>query len=368
MDRKIRIAHAIYGLKYGGAEKLLVPLSSRIDRERFHAIVVALTCGGPVEDDLRREGVDVRVMRRDARFGPRDLLALIALLRRERIDIVHTHLQNADILAGLAAKACGVKQVSTFHGIVHDAGPVGTLKLRLRVRLPDRIIAVSAATAKTCVDEFGARRDKVGIVYNGLDSDSFFPPVKVEPRQETILATVGRLEEEKGNAFFLEALSQVRKVRTNVMGMVIGDGSLRGALERQAAELGLKEAVHFLGDRNDVPDLLRIVDIVVIPSISEGLSLVALEAMACGKPVVATRVGGIPELIDDGTNGLLVPPADPRALARSVLELAGDGDLRERMGSHGRAKVMGQFSLETMIRGIERVYLSLVEGGARGDS
>lgn len=368
MDKKIRIAHAIYGLKYGGAEKLLVPFSLRIDGTRFSVIVVALTCGGPVEDELRREGVDVRVVRRDAKFGPGDLLRLITLIRKERVDIVHTHLQNADILAGLAAKACGVMQVSTFHGIAHDPGLAGRLKTWLRVILPDRIIAVSGATARACIDEFGARRDRVSIVYNGLDSDSFFPAVRRERKNEVVLATVGRLEEEKGNAFFLEALAEVKRRLPNAVGIIIGDGSLKAELERMAGELGLKEAVRFLGARNDVPDLLRIADIVVIPSLTEGFSLVALEAMACGKPVIATRVGGIPELIDDGTNGILVPARDSRELAHAIIKLAGDLALSEKMGSQGRAKVIEQFSLEKMVRGIERVYVSMIEGRKKGGS
>ena len=372
MDKKINIAQVIYGLKYGGAEKLLIPLSTKVDSERFRVMVIALTCGGPVERELRRLDVEVRVLRRDGKFRLFDLLRLIRLIKKEKVDIVHTHLQNADLWAGFAARLCGIKHISTFHGTYYKKAPLEFLKQRLRVILPDNIIAVSHAIAKYCTEQLKAKEEKIIVIYNGVDFDRFQVSGETNlkrremgiPVNATVLGSFGRLEIEKGYYYFIEAVSHLKanypKTNSNLIVLIVGEGSLRQKLMQKAVELGVKDEVKFLGERSDVPQLLQITDIVVIPSLSEGLSIVALEAMAAGKPLIATNVGGMPELITSGSDGLLVSPCDASALSCAILTLMENKDLAYRLASAAKEKLAKNFSEESMLTKIMQAYEELL--------
>jgi len=373
MSDRLSIAHIIYGLKYGGAEKLLIPLAAKLDPERFRVIVVALTCGGPVEEELRSLNINVRVLRRDGRFSIFDLARLIQLMKEQDIDIIHTHLQNADIWAGLAAKLCRIKHISTFHGAYFKNSAFEFLKQRLRVILPDKIIAVSENTASHCIRRLKVNPNKVKVIYNGVDSNRF--KVGVEPSLKKreigisdntiVLSAFGRLEIEKGHRYLIEAVSYLKtdypNFNSKITVLIVGEGRLKKELMQMASELGVEEEVKFLGERDDIAELLGITDIVVIPSLSEGFSIVALEAMAAGKPVVATNVGGMPELITNETDGLLISPGDKSAVASAILALIENKDLAYRLSYAAKEKVTKNFSEEGMLAKIMQVYEDLMQ-------
>jgi glycosyltransferase involved in cell wall biosynthesis len=370
VDKKINIAQVIYGLKYGGAEKLLIPLSTKVDSERFRVMVIALTCGGPLEEQLRRSNIDVRVLRRDGRFSLFDLFRLVRLIKEQEIDIIHTHLQNADIWAGLAAKFCGVKHISTFHGVYFKISILESMKQKLRVILPHKIIAVSHHTANYCIVQLKAKSEKVVVVHNGVDISKFQSVLDIDfkrrelgiAQDKTVLASFGRLEIEKGHRCLIEAIAHLKNVysKINLVVLIVGEGSLKQKLMKMSMELGLNEIVRFLGDRRDVAELLEITDIVVNPSLSEGLPLSCLEAMAAGKPVVATRVGGMPELIKDKENGLLVESGDPARLARGILDLIEDKDLAKRLALKAKDSTRTDFSIDKMLVQTSQLYESLI--------
>ncbi len=312
---RITVAHCIYGLKYGGAEKIMVSFASALDANRFRVIVIALTCGGPVEDELMRRGGDVRVLRRNGRFGLFDLIRLIRIFRQEKVDIVHTHLQNADLWAGLAAALCGIRHVSTFHGYIEEER-LDRLKRRIAVLFPKKIIAVSRFVAEYCERQLWARREKIVVIHNGVDLATFqvridVPRKKRElgiPEDAVVIGAMSRLVPQKGHQYLIEAIPHVRMGHKEIVVLIAGEGGFRGELEERVRALGLEGAVRFLGRQDNVAELLNITDIVVIPSLAEGFSLTCLEAMVAGRPVIATKVGGVPELIEDGKNGLLGEP------------------------------------------------------------
>ena len=366
----ITVAYVIYGLKYGGAEKLLKPLSSGLNKDKFRAIVLALTCGGPVEQELRGAGVDVRVLRRDGRFSIFDLGRLVKLLKEENVDIVHTHLQNADIWAGFAARLCGIKHVSTLHGAYFKKSPFEFIKQRLRVAFPWRIIAVSRQTAEYSIARLKARREKVSVIYNAIDASEFqVVHDAVLKRRELgisdgaiVLGVFGRLEAEKGHRYLIEAVSHLRGScpDINLEVLIVGEGNLKEELIRMVSRLKLEKVIRFLGERSDVPELLDVVSIVVIPSLSEGFPISCLEAMAAGKPIAATNVGGVSELIKDRVDGILVQPKDYLGLARAILDIMDNQELALSLSKHARDKVSSDFTFERMIAQTVAVYESLL--------
>ncbi len=364
MNRKINIAQVIYGLKYGGAEKLLIPVSTKLDKNKFYVIVIALTCGGAVEGELKKKAVEVYVLRRDGGFGVFDFFRLIRLIKKKNIDIIHSHLQNADLWAGCAARICGIKHVSTFHGTYFKKTLLEFLKQRLRVILPDRIIAVSKDTAKYCIVYLKAQKDKVVVINNGVDVGEFRVTEEASsikrrigiPDDAPVLGTFGRLEIEKGHRYLIEAVSILKNSYPNIRVLIGGGGSLKQKLIEMTQKLGLKDRVIFLGERNDIPELLQIADIVVIPSLSEGFSLSCLEAMAVGRPIVATDVGGVPELMEDKKDALLVDARNPFTLAKAILTLIENRDLAMRLALQAKEKVGRDFSIDKMLSQTAFVY------------
>jgi glycosyltransferase involved in cell wall biosynthesis len=368
MDKRIKIAQVIYGLKFGGAEKLLIPLSTKLNPRKFKVMVVALTCGGPVEDELKRQGVDVRILRHDGRFGLLELIRLIRILKKGKFDIVHTHLQNADLWAGLAANFCRIRHVSTFHGEYFKKTLTEFLKQRLRVILPDKIIAVSQSTARHCIARLGAKADKIVVIYNGVEVDAYDIALGVAAKRKemgisetaVVLGAFGRLEIEKGHRYLIKALSLLKMSYSNIVTLIVGIGSLGQELVEMAQGLGLKKEIRFLGERSDIPELLKIVDIVVSPSLSEGLSISCLEAMAAARLVVATEVGGIPELIEDKQSGVLVESGNPLSLAKVISSVIENKVLAQRLGLQARERVKVSFSIDKMIDKTASLYEELV--------
>ncbi|MFC1590035.1 glycosyltransferase [Candidatus Omnitrophota bacterium] len=370
---KITVIQLIYGLKYGGAEKLLIPLVRSVDPGRYRMVVTALTCGGPMEDELRRIGADVRVLRRDGKFNIFDLIRLIKLIKAEKAKIVHSHLLNADIWGGVSARILGLRHVSTIHGTYFGNSRSELIKQSLRMRLPDKIIAVSRATKDICVRQFRVKEEKIKVINSGVDFGRF----QIETDRErtkgllgiknnsVVVGTFGRLEEEKGCQYLIESIPIIRKKHRETFFIIIGEGSLRESLMKKAVELKVGEAVRFLGGRGDMPELLKAMDVVVFPSIHEGFSIAALEAMAATRPVVATRVGGMEELITDGKDGLLVESGNSASLARSVMRLIEDKPFALRMAHHAAQKVSERFTEDRMRKEIMKVYeesLSLENG------
>jgi glycosyltransferase involved in cell wall biosynthesis len=299
-------------------------------------------------------------------------VSLWRLLRRVRPEVVHTHTSKAGAVGRLAAWLARVPVViHTPHGHIfygYYGRFLSTLLCfaeRLLARLTDRIVTLTDRGAHEHVQYNIASPQKFVTIHGGIDlaqvrSVQVDPAVKRKelglPPEGPIIGTVGRLVPIKGHTWLLRAVPRVLSEFPQVRVVLIGDGPMQDELKELAAELGISPHVVFLGTRPDIPECLAALDLFVLPSLNEGMGRVLLEAMAVGCPVVATRVGGIPDIVADGTTGLLVPPRDDRALAEAILILLQDPSRRAAYGEAARRHVDGRFEVETMVRKIERLY------------
>lgn len=301
---------------------------------------------------------------------PWAMLRLARFLRRERIDILHTHLFEPSVIGLLAGGLAGTKtRVLTRHYSDYHTRINKKWHLRLDqlcTRLSDGVIAVSDHTAEHLIEVEKAPRSKVHTVLNGIDfdrvklSDSDAPKhVRREFNAEDahLLVILARLHPEKGHTYLFRALPEVQgRTKKPIKLIVAGAGPFDKAYREEVKKLGCADAVEFVGYRNDSPDLMAAADLVVLPSLAEAFGLVLTEALYLGVPVVATRVGGIPEIVEHGVNGLLVPPADSRALADAIVKLLEDPQRRKEMAGAGRGKIEDRFNFEAMVRAYEQIY------------
>ena len=283
----------------------------------------------------------------------RDLGAIRALRAAGRVwrpALVHAHGAKATLLAAAGSPA---PRVATFHNVWHG----GTLTpfLRAAARRMNASIAVSVAVGAS-LERFGIRSRSLSVIRNGVDLSHLLPAATPRPDRPFTFAFLGRLTEEKGVPVLLRA---VAGLPTGIQLRIAGDGPLRELVEKAAAA---SERLRYLGHCSDVLSLYHTVDAVVMPSLSEGLPMTALEAMACGLPLVASRVGGLPEVVQPDETGLLVAPDNADELAGAMARLAEDPDTAAAMGASGRKRVEREFDQERMLERIEETYRSLLEG------
>jgi len=376
----VSVLYFTNALVRGGAEEHMLTLMRGLDRGRFQ---VHLACSPEVAAVLRPDlpaDVNVEILRLRS---PRDLtgaLRLATILRKHRVDILHSHLFYASLFASPIGWACRVPAIiETPH--LREAWRTTGWKASFVVdrtvgHLVDRYIAVSEANARYLVDEKGLRGGKVVVVHNGCDVERFDPghrPPSGMRRalgfedSDPVLVVAARLEPQKGHRFLLDALPGIRHEFPSVRLVCVGEGSLRTALERQVEENGLHDAVRFVGFQSNVADWLALADVVVLPSLFEGLPLVAIEALSAARAVVASAVDGTPEVVVHERTGLTVPPGQAGALAEATCRLLHPPDLRDSLGAAGRRWVLEHFRREAQVRRTEEVYLSVL-GRARGRS
>jgi glycosyltransferase involved in cell wall biosynthesis len=361
MSKIKRIVHLSLQLETGGMEKLLVEFARHADRGRFELGFVSLGTRGRLADDIEACGWPVEAMGEPPGLRPGLVLRLARLLRRWGTDVVHTHNTKPLIYAGPAARLAGIRQVvHTRHGQRFGAGRGDTALFRLAARTADRIISVSHDGERLSCQEGIATR-KVATIWNGIDVEHFG---YTGPRTGGPAVMVGRLSPEKDVKSLVRAAAIVVREHPSFRLEIAGDGDCLPDLKRLAEEIALDEHVRFLGEVRDIPTLLARASLFVLPSLTEGISLTLLEAMARGLPVVATRVGGNPEVVVDGQTGLLVPAGAPSELAAAMLQLCRATEDGRRMGLAGRVRVEQHFEVRRMVAEYENLYLEF--GGRRG--
>jgi glycosyltransferase involved in cell wall biosynthesis len=301
---------------------------------------------------------------------------LYRLLRQERPIILHAWMIHANVLGRALGRLAGVAIIITSRRNVSIGGKRREAINRVTAGLGDRAIAVCELARQVEIEQTKVLPEKVVTIYNGVEADMFSqvaPQSAVQarsafgiPTDVLLVGSVGRFRLQKG---FVDLLVAMRQVDEHVSGtrlLLVGDGDLQDDLEAKTLSLGLDKVVTFAGMRSDVPKILKALDVFVLPSWWEGMPNAVLEAMAAGLPVVATAVGGTPEVVVDGVTGLLVPPHDPDSLAQAIVRLLGDPDLRRRMGQAGQDRVGQQFSVEKMVEQTQTLYEQLViEKGLR---
>ncbi len=355
------------------------------DRSRFRMTFATLGPMAPwLKEYMEAQGVACHSCACRRRAGyPLAALRLVRFLRQQRVDILHTHLFDPSVVGLVAGTLARVpvrvvtRHYSDYHTRIHKHWHVRLD--RLCTRLSHAVIAVSQHTAEHLIDQEGALPAKVHAVLNGIDFERVKlsgPDVWRRVRREFaaenayLLLIVARLHSEKGYGYLFPAVARLKEqLDRPVRLLVAGRGPFEEAYRAQVRSLGCEEVVSFLGFRKDVPDLMAAADLVVLPSVAEAFGLVLTEALYLGTPVVATRVGGIPEIVTDGVDGVLVPPADSEALAEALAGLLRDPERRRRMAGAGRQHVIDRFRFEDMVRSYEALYDQLTStNGGRADA
>jgi glycosyltransferase involved in cell wall biosynthesis len=359
-NRRLRIIHAVSSLKVGGMEQFVLRLADAQQR-RGHPVSILAIQDGPLREKAQQMGLSVRVLGGKPKVAR--VIMGIRTLSRFRPDIVHAHNTTSLHYAVLAKWIGSAKVVLTNHG--QGLGPA-RVPSRREWQRTDAVIAVSqAVAARMDASQVGER---LSVIHNGITIAASGQD-RLELRNalclsERLVGTIAaRIDHLKGHETLLKALALLRASNIAVTLLIAGDGTERANMERLAQELSLgPEWVRFLGFRPDVPDLLAASDFFVLPSLTEGLPLSILEAMAHRLPVVATPVGGIPEIIEDGKHGLLVPVQDPQALADAITRLAGEPGLCNSLGEAAYDRVRDAFSFDEMVRRYQSLYDRLQPG------
>ncbi|HWI52009.1 MAG TPA: glycosyltransferase family 4 protein [Symbiobacteriaceae bacterium] len=342
---KPRVLHICSDTNIGGAGRYVLSLLTQpAIAERFETAVACPE--GDLATAVRRAGIDVLLYPgANTSFSWQALRSLVTHMRTWRPQVVHTH---GSLAGRVAAALAGARIVYTKHGLavaeeqaIQIRGAGRFAKKAAVTLFADRIVAVSEAVKRALVAQ-GADPGRVVVIAGGVDLSAFSGQAPLVPG---VLCALGRLQTEKGFDVLLKALVELKGESRLLIG---GEGLLAQELPRLATELGIRNAVDFQGFISDVPGFLSHAGIFVLSSRSEGLGLVVVEAMAAGRPVVATRVGGVPEVVVDGETGLLVPPEDPGALAGAIRRLLADPDLAARMGEAGRRRAQEFFSAGRM--------------------
>jgi glycosyltransferase involved in cell wall biosynthesis len=350
----MKILQYITPARLGGAEMHVLALSAELVR-RGHQVTVLCPRGRPLVPELARAGLPYLAPRTMGKVDPVTLLRVAGWLRRGRYQVLHTHLSTASLLGSLAGRLAGVPVVATVHGF----------NAAFSFRGCPRLVAVSQAVREHLLRQ-GIPPPRVRVICNGISLPVPADPAAVATVREQIgvppggllAGSLGRLRPEKGHRYLVEAMARLgeRVDLPPLSLLLVGEGTEAGALQAQVERLGLAGRVHFAGFQRDIAPYLAAMDIFVLPSLREGLSISALEAMALRRPVVASRVGGTPEVVEEGKSGMLVPPADPESLAKAIAELIADPARAAAMGQAGRARVEANFTLEHMVSQLEHLY------------
>ncbi|RLC37858.1 hypothetical protein DRH29_00375 [candidate division Kazan bacterium] len=372
MSKRISVFEIIADSSLTGAPRHLLTLMSGIDKVKF--IPTVITPAGPLVAELKKRKIPVFQVPMKGRADRAAINAIFKLLKKYEPDIIHTHGQRAGLVGRLASRSLHIKRIHTEHTYTHDfrlGNPLLHVThlqvMKALDRWTDKVIAVSNAVKKFLIESKITKPDKITVVYNGItplrskisekDIEEFRKKNGIQP-EDFIIGTVGSLNPAKDTATLIKAFARIAKSVPRAKLVIVGRGHLKHFLERLAKKQKIEDKVVFTGSLANVLPALSTFKIFVLPSLSEAFGITLLEAMKVGVPIVATRVGGIPEIITHNHNGLLVEPKSPKKLSATLLKLINDKKLMRKLCSN-HAKTVEKFSAETMIRKTEDVYKSL---------
>jgi glycosyltransferase involved in cell wall biosynthesis len=373
MGKPVGVLHVVDCLNVGGTERQLFELIRRLDRDRYRPLLACFKGGGELAPALNELGIEPIVFPlRGSLMQPNTAfqVARMAMLIREHdVRVVHAHDFYSNVIGVTAASMAGAKSIVSRRDLAHWLGGTQQKALRLACRVADAVVANAGAVAEQTARDFGVSADKMHVVLNGIDvarfdlqafktPDPLLPPGDIAiPR----VAMVGSMHlPDKGHGDLLEAAAILKARGVRAQFLLVSDGKLRPQLQERACALDIASDVFFLGRRPDVASVLVRSDVVAHPSWAEGFPNAVLEAMCAARPVVATRVGGIPEVMRDGEHGLLVAPRRPAELASALERLLTNPLAAHVMGLHGRQFVEREFSLDRMCARMTALYDRLV--------
>ncbi|MFQ5823196.1 MAG: glycosyltransferase family 4 protein [bacterium] len=377
---RIRVLHIITNLPIGGAQDNTLLTVERLNRKKFDVSLLCSSEGQWLQRALQIKDLNlifVDELTRKIQFVY-DIIAfckIYNIIKRGGYTIVHTHSSKPGFLGRLAAKLVGVPIiVHTIHGFpFHDfMNPIVKQFLimieRFLSKISDKLITVSKLNLEKAVKLRLAKRSKFVNVYSGIDFEKFEVDVDVQTKKrelgilnsEKIVGMVGRFSVQKAPLDFIKAIPEVVKARNDVRFVLVGDGELREKINKLSKKLRIDSKLHLLGFREDIPELLHIFDIFVLTSLWEGLGRSLTEAMYTGRPVVATNVEGVPELVKNGETGILVHPKDIQSIAQGILTLLSDEQRAKQMGHVAKQRITKSFRADKMVQDLENVYHKII--------
>ncbi|MBN2010360.1 glycosyltransferase [candidate division KSB1 bacterium] len=375
--RKINILQVVNGFAVGGAELKLLELVKTFQErypDTYNQYVCGVGQGGALHERFTELGIKTFVFSKKNKFDISQVFKVASLMKAKSIDIIQSTLFYADIIGAMAAKLAKVPVHISWETVSHKQNYMHSkwrqqFAYNWAMKSAYRIVGVSQEVKDSIIEKRKIDAAKIDVIYYGVDLRKFTSEkntaIKKELRlsdDKKIIGVVGRLDPVKGHTYLLDALAHVIKKLPNLHCLIIGDGPSRSDLEQQALRLGIAPHISFLGFRNDVKDLLSAFNLFVLPSKSEGLPNAILEAMASGVAVVATSVGGIPEVIKDGETGLLVQPTNVDQLGNAVYKILSDDTLHASIVTKAHKLVTDRFSLDGQIEGFHQLYQRSISG------
>lgn len=365
MNSRRKICHLIWALEPGGAERQVISMAQWQKQRGNEVSVVCLTRKGLLAKELEAQGIAVTLIQKNPGMDFGIVPRLSRYLKRQEIQILHTHVPTAGLwgrLAAIFAPRCRV--------IVSEHSDMAIQDLKFRFinrvlqRRTDQFLAVSEKIRERMIEEGGISAGKIevmrnGIAVNGIYSEAQKTEIRKKlniPQQAVVIGSVGRLEPRKDYASFVSVCCKVLAARPQTYFILVGDGICRDSLEKQAAEFGMEKSFCFAGTQENSKEWIAAMDIFVLSSLTEGISISLLEAMDLAKVCVVTEVGGNPEVIQHGHNGRLVAKSNPSRLAEEILSVIDHPEEAKRMGQNARQTVLEKFSVDRMMRDMERVY------------
>jgi len=374
LRNKIHILFVVDGIEFGGGERVFLQLASRLGT--FYKIHFAASPGGVFEQKVKEHNVDFFPVDMGRQISVKPIWQLKDIVASKDIHLIHSQGARANFFARVAGRLAGVPHnVCTVATLIENFYVSPARKRIYRMidnlfqRYVDTFIVVSDALQETLLQNYSIASNRTCRIYNGIDLKKFSPDTyNRNLRKEwkiseavPLIGSIGRLVWEKGFEFLINAAPGVLRAVPDAKFLIVGEGPLKEQLIVKSEQLNVRDRIVFAGFRNDIKEIIAALDLLVIPSLSEGFPMVILEAMAMEKPIIASCINGIIEQITDGENGVLVSPKDHNALTKSILKLIQDKELSKKLGIAARKKVEQEFSVEKMVAETEKVYLSIVQ-------
>lgn len=365
---RIKVLHLITSLEVGGAQHGILLGLPRFDPSRYEHVVCSIMDRMQMASQFRKAGIEVHSLGLNRKTDFMVALRLNSLLKQQRPDVLHTYLLHSNVLGRIVGRLAGVPTIVGSERTIGQARLWGRLATRLTNPLTDAVEVNSEIGGKAVETDLGVPHHKVEVVRSGLDLAAFTGSAKrTEIRAELnlnnnqhLVLYVGRLRPVKGVEYGIRAFASAQAQHHNMHAALAGEGEQLTFLQNLVDELGISKHVTFLGVRNDLPDLLSAADSLLLPSLNEGFPRTAIEAMAAGKPIIATSVGGTPEAIRDGETGILVPSKDVEAMTTALLTLVRNSVLQRSLGRAGRQRAEQNYSVENYVARLDGLYRQLL--------
>lgn len=364
----MKILHLATHMNIGGISNYILNLSTALKGKGIESVVASN--GGDLEGELKKIGIaHIRLnIRTKFELSPKVMMSIIAvksMVRRERPDIIHAHTRVSQVVASFVSRSAGIPYVTTCHGF---------FKKRMRGLFDTwgtRVIAISEQVKTHLIKDLGVNEDRIELIYNGIDSSRFLCDYSAQELvrakaalglgEGPVIGTIGRLSPVKGQEFLIRAMDDAALKRSNTRCVIVGNGPDENMLKGLARSLGLDDRVYFFRADTDTRKYLTAMDIFVLPSLQEGLGMALLEALASGRPCIASRIGGLTDVIRDGLDGMLVTAGIASDIAAAASKLLGEKDLAIEMGRRGREAVKEKFSLGAMADKTIDLYKRIIE-------